>query len=147
MKLERRDTADAAVEMKEKPEKPAVSSKKREISVIIYTTVLFAVALALILLSYCMQKSANSAISDMSIQHGEFGTQAMRNIEELQDRNAQLTEELKLERSRESALLALVRFLGAPEGEDLSGRRASVEAQIEYLDGEALEIYNSNKGK
>lgn len=149
MKLEKRGDAPAQDTDQKPVEKEKISEKnlkKREISVIIYTTVLFAIALALILLSYAMQKSANTAISDISQKHGEFSTQAMKNIEELQEQNRQLTEELEQERHRGTALLALARLLSAPEDGDKSVKIDAVESQLEYLDGEALEIYNSYVG-
>lgn len=139
MKLERRDGSDEGhnqAPAEEKPEKPAKNSRRREISVIIYTTVLFAVALALILLSYAMQKNTNSAISNMSAQHGEFSSQAMRNIEQLQEENQTLRQELEASRT-------LTELLTAKAGPQRDGLMDRMEKLAEYLDQDSLEIYNS----
>lgn len=93
MKIERRGDVSGEPEVP-REEKKAGNSRKREISVIIYTVVLFVVALALILLSYKIQQRANNAITDITEQHGEVTAQALRNIEELQKQNMALTQEL-----------------------------------------------------
>lgn len=136
MKLQRRDDAGDGQAPEIKPEKPTGSGRKREISVIIYTTVLFAVALALILLSYAMQKNANSAMSSMSAQHGEFSAQAMKNIEELQNENQEL-------RQRLDALEALAGLLDSEPGEQREKLLRRMEELKEYLDEDGLEIYTS----
>ncbi len=136
MKLERRDGAPDGNGPEVKPEKPSGSSRKREISVIIYTTVLFAVALALILLSYAMQKRTNTAINDMSVQHGEFSAQAMRNIEELQNENQALRQKLE-------ATQTLAAALGEEPGPERDKLLKRVEALKEYLGEDMLEIYDS----
>ena len=94
MKLEKRGDAPGEPEVP-REEKKTGNSRKREISVIVYTTVRFVVALALILLSYKIQQRANSTISDLTEQHGEVTAQALRNIEELQKQNQELTQELE----------------------------------------------------
>ena len=136
MKLERRDGAPDGNAPEVKPEKPSGNSRKREISVIIYTTVLFAVALALILLSYAMQKRTNTAINDMSVQHGEFSAQAMRNIEELQNENQALRQKLE-------ATQTLAAALGEEPGPERDKLLKRVEALKEYLGEDMLEIYDS----
>lgn len=94
MKIERRGDVSGEPEVPREEEKKSGSSRKREISVIIYTTVLFIVALALILLSYKIQQRANNTLTDITEQHGEVTAQALRNIEELQKQNLSLTQEL-----------------------------------------------------
>ncbi len=136
MKLERRDGAPDGRAPEVKPEKPAGNSRKREISVIIYTTVLFAVALALILLSYAMQKRTNTAINDMSLQHGEFSAQAMRNIEELQNENQALRQKLQ-------AVEILAAALNEEPGPERNKLLKRMEPLAQYLEGDALDIYNS----
>lgn len=140
MKLERRDGSGQSEtpksESAESPGKSPGGSRKREISVIIYTTVLFAVALALILLSYAMQKNTNSTISNMSAQHGEFSAQAMRNIEELQNENQTL-------RLRLDAANTLISLMSAGDGNQREKLLQRMEELSEYLDEDALEIYNS----
>lgn len=139
MKLQRRDGADSEqtdAPRQEPPETSGKSSRRREISVIIYTTILFAVALALILLSYAMQKNTNTAISSMSVQHGEFSSQAMRNIEQLQTENQTLSRELDASRT----LVALMSSEPGPQRERLLEKMKEL---AEYLDEDALGIYNS----
>lgn len=94
MRIERRGDASREPEAPHEEEKKGGSPRKREISVIIYTTVLFVVALALILLSYQIQQRANNTITDITEQHGEVTAQALRNIEELQKQNQTLSREL-----------------------------------------------------
>lgn len=98
MELKRRDATDDMPLEKEKPEKQEEVNpkniKKKEFSVILYTTILFFVALILILLSYFMQEHTNSKITNLSQQHGEITAQAMQNIEDLQLRNQELMRSL-----------------------------------------------------
>lgn len=100
MELKRRDSTDGVPEDSGQEPKPEPEKKspgvirKREISVIIYTTVLFFVALVLILISYFIQERTNSTLSNLSAQHGELTAQALQNIEELQKRNQELSDEL-----------------------------------------------------
>ena len=136
MKLQRRDGAGDERAPEIRPEKPAGSSRKREISVIVYTTILFAVALALILLSYAMQKNTNSAISSMSARHGEFSAQAMKNIEALQEEN----QTLRLQLEAAQTLSSLIVSEPGPQRDKLLER---MEDLAEYLDEDTLGIYNS----
>ncbi len=131
MKLERRDTpADGGPPPEDKKEK-----RGREESALKYATILFIAALTLIALSYLVQRRANETMSDMSAQHGEFSIQAMKNIEDLQNRNITLDQELKdanaeiteLKRASEETEKA------AAEAET---ERASLESEIERLQGD-----------
>lgn len=81
----------------EKPaEKSAEAKKKTEKSVTIYIAILFAVVILLLFLSYFIQERRNSdTISDLTEQHSAFSTQALQNIEELQNKNLTLAEELE----------------------------------------------------
>ena len=100
MNLKRRDSTEGTPEdagnvPEQKPEdKSPKALKKREISVFIYTTVLFVAALLLILITYFIQEHRNSALADLTPQHGELTAQALQNIEELQNRNENLRDEL-----------------------------------------------------
>lgn len=96
MKLERRNTPEECVEeetQEPKEEKRTEkSAKRKEISVIVYTSILFFVALILILLSYFIQQSK---LNEVTEQHGEFSTLAMQNIDALQQENQSLEAELR----------------------------------------------------
>ena len=93
MKFEKRSDAPAEAQPAAK-EDAAKSPAKREASVLIYTVVLFVVALALIALSYMIQqRNTNDTINNLTEQHGEIQSQALRNIEELQNTNLALREE------------------------------------------------------
>lgn len=135
MELKRRDTNDTASEEAEK-EKPALppergsekGSKKREISVIIYTSILFFVALVLILLSYFIQQRTTSKLTEVTTQHGEFSTMALQNIEELQDKNQELSEQLEDAR------------------DELETTRSSLEEAQRSLDQMAAEMANLEQG-
>lgn len=94
MKIERRGDAAGEQDVPRREEKRNSSSRRREISVLIYITVLFLAALALILLSYKIQQRTSNTISDINEQHGAFTTQALKNIEELQKQNQELTAQL-----------------------------------------------------
>ena len=100
MNLKRRDSTEGTPEdagnvPEQKPEdKSPKALKKREISVFIYTTVLFVAALLLILITYFIQEHRNSALADLTTQHGELTAQVLQNIEELQNRNENLRDEL-----------------------------------------------------
>jgi len=76
-------------------EKCAEVRKKSENAVLVYVIVLFSVVLALIILSYFIQQRRNSdAISSLNQQHTEFTNQANQNIEDLQNKNQELTKQL-----------------------------------------------------
>ncbi len=96
MKLERRDSPEEGAESEKetptKEPKTEKSAKKKEMSVILYTSILFFVALVLILLSYFIQQNK---LSEVTAQHGEFSTLAMQNIEALQEENQGLEAQLK----------------------------------------------------
>jgi len=89
--LKRRDSGSA------EPEKPENAEKKKpSYSVSIYIVILFVVVLVLIMLSYFVQQSRSSkTISDMTEQHDRFSSQALQNIEELQNQNLALIEEIE----------------------------------------------------
>lgn len=109
MELKRRDAPGGGQESGETPEETPrrePTPKKREVSVLIYTSVLFIVALALILLSYFIQQRTTSKLAEVSSQHGAFSTMAMQNIEELQNRNQELTDQLNSEKEASDALRA-----------------------------------------
>lgn len=125
MDLKRRDSTegvpqDAGMAQPPKPEEknPKVL-KKREISVFIYTTVLFVVALLLILITYFIQEHRNSALADLTTQHGELTAQVLQNIEELQNRNEKLQDELDQKKDDLEALQ-----------EDLDAANRSIETML-----------------
>ena len=146
MDLKRRDSTegvpqDAGTAQPPKPEEknPKVL-KKREISVFIYTTVLFVVALLLILITYFIQEHRNSALADLTTQHGELTAQVLQNIEELQSRNEKLQDELD---QKEDDLEALQEDLDAANRsiETMLAEQAGLEQANEAakLEKEALE--------
>lgn len=135
MKIERRGDAAGEQEAPQREEMRSGSSRRREISVIIYITVLFVAALALILLSYKIQQRTSNTISDINEQHGAFTTQALKNIEELQKQNQELTAQLD---SATDSLDDAERTIEELRT-SLSGASAEVEAlsaQIEELRAE-----------
>lgn len=142
MKLEKRGDVSDGAEQPQKEEKSPINTKKREISVIIYTLVLFVVALALILLSYKIQQRANSTLSDLAEQHGEVTAQALRNIEELQEKNLELTQELDEARDQ---LKEAQRELDAlqTQAEDFDKERGALNAQIKELNLKAEDLEKS----
>ena len=82
----------------ETPERENSGGGKKQVSysVSIYIIILFAAVLLLIVMSYFVQqRNSSKTISDMTEQHDRFSTQALQNIEELQNRNLQLMEELE----------------------------------------------------
>lgn len=139
MKLEKR--GDGAPQQEPVPDKQekrdARSARRREISVIVYTTVLFVVALALIALSYFMQQRYNNAITDITAEHGEFTSTAMRSIEELQDSNAQLTKDLQAARDElDEARQKIARLEDSledsqAETREAAGERDALQADLE----------------
>lgn len=83
-------------ENKEKvPEKTPASMKKQEKSVLIYTSILFVVALVLILIAYATQQRTTNTLTNITAQHGQFSNQALQNIEDLQNKNQELTDSLQ----------------------------------------------------
>ena len=70
-------------------------------SVFIYVTIMFGAVVLLILLShFIQQRNSSRTISSITEQHGKFSTQALDNIEELQNRNIELMEELSSAQAR-----------------------------------------------
>ena len=97
MKFERRDSGaeEPQIQQETKTQSPE-SMKKRQTAVFVYMALLFLVALGLVVLSYFVQQSRNrDQISDITEQHSEFSSQALRNIEELQKTNLALKDELE----------------------------------------------------
>ena len=81
-----------AEEQNAKPEDPDNTKSEAknggQKSVTIYISILFAAVLILILISYFIQqRNSAKAISDLTQSHSQFSSQAMENIEELQDAN------------------------------------------------------------
>ena len=146
MDLKRRDSTEGTPEdagnvPEKKPEdKSPKALKKREISVFIYTTVLFVVALLLILITYFIQEHRNSALTDLTTQHGELTAQVLQNIEELQTRNEKLRDELD---QKENELEAVQDELDAANSniEAMLAEQATLEQanQAAALEKEALE--------
>lgn len=135
MKLERRDAEDVGAEA-ETPREPATVTGKersrREKSAILYTTLLFIVALGLIALSYFIQKRANETMDSLNEQHGQFTVQALKNIEDLQNRNLQLEDELKaMQAERDSALSAADK--AAKEAEELREQNGKLTEENDAL--------------
>ena len=88
--LKRRDEAAPEQENKTESEK-----KQSKYSVSVYVIILFAAVMVLIMLSYFVQqRNSSQAISDITEQHSQFSTQALQNIEELQNKNIALMDEL-----------------------------------------------------
>ncbi len=103
MKLEKRgDPANGNNEVPEgRQERDETPLRKRQLNVLIYMVVLFAVALGLIVLSYFIQHRANAnTITDMTDKHSEITLQALKNIEELQNKNQELMKKMQ-EQERE----------------------------------------------
>ncbi len=128
MELKRRDSADGNEEKINSPAPENAqsdkSAKKREASVIIYTSILFLVALALILLSYFIQQRTTTKLTEVTTQHGEFSELALQNIVGLQNKNQELTNEL--DKAREE--------LEARE-EELESAQASLEQMTAEIAG------------
>lgn len=62
---------------------------------------MFGVFVLLILLSYFIQqRNSSKTISSITEQHGKFSTQALENIEALQNKNIELVEELGIAKTR-----------------------------------------------
>ncbi len=142
MKLEKRGDAPSGAEPPRREDTPPINPKKREVSVIIYTLVLFVVALALILLSYKIQQRANTTLSDITEQHGEVTAQALRNIEELQQKNLELTQELNDARDELRDAQRRMEELEASAGE-LKEERDALNAQIKELNMKAEDLEKS----
>ena len=116
------------------------SLKRREKSVLIYTALLFIVALGLVLLSYMVQqRRAEDQISDLTEQHSQFSIQALENIEELQNTNLELQSQLEEAQDQLEEL-----------SEESSQQIGELEAEIEELrqqyqelteDYQALDLY------
>lgn len=137
MKLEKRGDAPTENEAPVQNDTPGERySRKREISVMIYTVILFIVAMALIALSWAIQERSNSTINDLADKHDRITSQAMQNIEELQRENSDLQNKL-------DAAELLAQLL---DTEDPGARQAIIkrlEPMKEYLDEPYLEIYNN----
>ncbi len=140
MKLEKRsdpgNTGDSAREEVQKQDE--TSLKKREMNVLVYMAVLFAVALGLIVLSYFIQRRANNeAITDMTDKHSEVTLQALKNIEELQDTNQQLMQEAQ---QREKELADLEDELESTREELQASQDELAERNMELTEkGDALD--------
>lgn len=77
-------------------EKTVETKKRSEKSVTVYVVMLFVVVLLLLFLSYFIQQRRNSdTISDLTEQHSAFSSQALQNIEKLQEKNLSLTKDLE----------------------------------------------------
>jgi septal ring factor EnvC (AmiA/AmiB activator) len=77
------------------------NKKQTKHSVFIYVTIMFGAVVLLILLShFIQQRNSSITISSITEQHGKFSTQALDNIEELQNRNIELMEELSSAQAR-----------------------------------------------
>ena len=77
----------------------AEQAKKKKVSetysVPFYVTIMFAVFIVLILLSYMIsQRNSKEVISNLSTEHSRVQAQALENIEQLQDKNLELTEKI-----------------------------------------------------
>lgn len=97
MKFKRRGDgagADSSI-----PAEAPKSRQKTQESVIIYIAILFTVAFLLILLSHFMQqRRSEDTINSLTQSHNQFSSQALANIEELQNQNLALkteTEDLR----------------------------------------------------
>ena len=125
--LKRRDAGAAETEKPEGAEK-----KKPSYSVSIYIVILFVVVLVLILLSYFAQQSRSSkTISDITEQHDRFSTQALQNIEELQNKNLALMEELEEKDNRIEELTA-----------EVENTRQEWEKDVKAVEEELKKDYN-----
>jgi TolA-binding protein len=96
---EQADTAPVQADSAPQDQKEEKISKKKRItetySVPMYVTVMFAVFIVLILLSYFIsQRNSNQVITDLNTEHSKVQSQALENIEELQDTNLALTEQV-----------------------------------------------------
>ncbi len=143
MDLKRRDSTEGAPEdagnvPEPKPEdKSPRALKKREISVFIYTTVLFIAAVLLILITYFIQEHRNSTLADLTTQHGELTVQVLQNIEELQIRNETLRDELDqkenelqdLQDQLDAANRSIDTLLAEQAGLEQANEAASIEKQ------------------
>jgi len=108
------------------PAETPKSKQKTQESVIIYIAILFTVAFLLILLSYFMQqRRSEDTISTLTQTHNQFSSQALENIEELQNKNLALQEETE----------TLQDQLDDKDTEisELEGKIADLEAQIAQL--------------
>lgn len=77
------------------------SRKQTKHDVFVYATVMFGVFVLLILLSYFIQqRNSSKTISNITEQHGRFSTQALENIEALQNKNIELAEDLGVAKTR-----------------------------------------------
>ena len=90
-------------------ENPLEDSEKKKVqnarSVSWYVITLFFVVAVLIMLSYFVQqRSSYRAIDTITEQHDKFSTQALRNIEDLQNKNFALIDELEEKEERIEAL-------------------------------------------
>ena len=117
---EKQETAETPPDVS--GEKARKKSKMTETySVPMYVTVMFAVFIVLILLSYFIsQRNSNQTISSMSTEHSKVQAQALENIEELQETNLALTEKVGEYEERISQL--------EKEMEDLQGELESAQA-------------------
>jgi len=82
--LKRRDSGDSNAENSTEKAQP-------KYSVSVYIIILFAVVMLVILLSYLVQqRNSDQTIDNLSEQHGIFASQALENIENLQNKNIEL---------------------------------------------------------
>lgn len=119
LNIHRRGDEELPTESAVQEEKPSDARKRSEKSVMVYVVTLFAVVLLLLFLSYFIQQRRNSAtITDITEQHSAFSTQALQDIEELQNKNLQLTEDLSTAEDKADTL-----------EKELSSVRAELQAE------------------
>ena len=109
----------------------AEQAKKKKVSetysVPLYVTIMFAVFIVLILLSYMIsQRNSKEVISNLSTEHSRVQAQALENIEQLQDKNLKLTEKIGEYEERISQL--------EEENASLTKQAGETEAAQEKLD-------------
>ena len=93
---EEQEKEQELMDAREQEDKSPKTMKKRQQAVLIYVAVMFIVALGLIVLSYFIQQRRTSdTINSLTEQHSQFSTQALQNIEELQNSNIELRDQLE----------------------------------------------------
>lgn len=104
IELKKRGDGDAT-ETPPLPQEKPKSRKKTQESVIIYITLLFAVAFLLILLSYFTHsRKSENEITTLTEEHTEFKLKAQQDISDLQSRNISLQTELEAAQSEAEEL-------------------------------------------
>ncbi len=132
MKLERRgnvstETQEASLEEQKPSRETDRSQKKKQWATILYMVILFAVALAIVALSYLVQHRRNAdAIADLTDRHNQITLETLQNLEQLQKTNQEQKEQLEqLEKELSNAQNAL-----------LNAEKALSEAQTNVSDYE-----------